>query len=205
METTTRRATALLVAVLASIVALGCSNGATKELLGYVPPSPLFVGDVSVTEAESGSPFSFRASKGELLVVYFGYTNCPDLCPATMVAVRNAKRKMGDRAARVDLAMVTVDPERDTAAILPRYLSSFSDRFHALVPSSPEELLAAEAAFQASSSITKKDDGTTEVAHSTVTYVVDETGTILVEWPFGTDAESMAHDLTILLNGKGNT
>lgn len=192
-------------AALLCVVGLGCSRTESRELLGYVPPSPVSVGEVSITEVGAESPFTFAAADGELLVVYFGYTNCPDLCPATMVAVRNAKRKLGDLAARVDLAMITVDPERDTPEVLPRYLASFSDRFHALVPASTEELRDAERAFQATSSVTKKDDGTIEVTHSTVTYVVDETGTVLVEWPFGTDAESMAHDLEILLSRKGQS
>lgn len=194
----------LVAGFVASIALLGaCSAGSeSSEFFGYVPPSVMKVDSASVTEAGTNKPFAFKAAQGEVLVVYFGYTNCPDLCPATMVAVRNAKRKIGDLASRVDLAMVTVDRERDTVDILPKYLSSFSDRYHALVPTSDEELRAAEAVFQATSSVTKKPDGTVEVAHGGTAYVVDDTGTVVVEWPFGLDAESMAHDLKILLGDK---
>lgn len=200
MEAIKRRAGGLgAVLAVAALFLSACSKEDPGTLLGYVPPSTMRVGGVTVTEAGTGSRFPFVAARGEVLVVYFGYTNCPDLCPATMVAVRNAKRKIGDLATRVDLAMVTVDPERDTVDVLPRYLSSFADRYHALVPSSDEELRAAEAAFRASSSVTKKPDGTVEVVHGGTAYVVDDTGTVVVEWPFGLDAESMAHDLKILL------
>jgi protein SCO1/2 len=147
--------------------------------------------------------FGFVARPGEVLVVYFGYTNCPDMCPTTMVAVKNAKNRIGPGlAGRVDLAMVTVDPARDKGENLSRYLGSFADRNHALVPADDNELETAKAAFQVTSSVTEKNDGTAEVSHSASAYVVDDTGTVVVEWPFGLDAESMANDLGILLSGN---
>jgi protein SCO1/2 len=155
-----------------------------------------------MTEANQTDPFTFRADKGELLVVYFGYTNCPDMCPTFLVALKNAKRNIGDLASRVDVAMVTVDPARDTADILPRYLSSFTDKFHALIPSTNEELSAVKDAFQATSAVTEIN-GKIEVAHSGTAYVVDDTGTVVIEWPFGLDTESMTNDLSILLNQRG--
>lgn len=178
-----------------------CSNNSQDVLRGYQAPREKSSANISVTEAATGQPFKLRASDGELLVVYFGYTNCPDICPTTLVAVKNAKKKIGSLADRVDLAMITVDPARDTAAILPRYLSSFTDKFHALVPASKDELRKAEDAFDATSSVTEVD-GQVEVTHSGSCYVVDSTGKVVDEWPFGMDAESMAHDLTILLNKR---
>jgi protein SCO1/2 len=121
-----------------------------------------------------------------------------------MVAIKNAKKKIGDLADRVDIAMITVDPERDTSNILPRYLSSFTDRFHALIPASDSELRAAEKAFGATSSVTKVD-GKVEVVHGGTAYIVDETGSVINQFPFGLDAESMANDLTVLLNERTQT
>jgi protein SCO1/2 len=144
---------------------------------------------------------TFVPVAGEVLIVYFGYTHCPDLCPTTMVAVKNAKKKIGELAAKVDLAMITVDPARDTDEILSRYLASFSDRYHALVPTSDAELRAVEELFQATSSVTNVD-GEIQVVHGGTAYVVDSTGTVVVEWPFGLDSVSMAHDLTILLTER---
>lgn len=178
-----------------------CSNNSQDVLRGYQAPREKSSANISVTEAATGQPFELRASDGELLVVYFGYTNCPDICPTTLVAVKNAKKKIGSLADRVDLAMITVDPARDTAAILPRYLSSFTDKFHALIPASKDELRKAEDAFDATSSVAEVD-GQVEVTHSGSCYVVDSTGKVVDEWPFGMDAESMAHDLTILLNKR---
>jgi protein SCO1/2 len=118
-----------------------------------------------------------------------------------LVNIKNAKKKMGELAARVDLAMITVDPNRDTKDVLPRYLASLSDRFHALIPSDDEELRRAEEFFQTSSSVTVTGDKV-EVVHSGTAYVIDDKGMVVVEWPFGIDANSMAHDLTVLLNKK---
>jgi protein SCO1/2 len=179
---------------------VSCSNS-NDSLDGYIPPSPKNVSTATVHEAGSSTPMTFVPAAGEVLIVYFGYTHCPDLCPTTMVAVKNAKKKIGELAAKVDLAMITVDPARDTDEILSRYLASFSDRYHALVPTSDAELRAVEKHFQATSSVTNVD-GEIQVVHGGTAYVVDSTGTVVVEWPFGLDSVSMAHDLTILLTER---
>ena len=184
-----------------------CGSDGGNTLFGYVPPSTKNSASVSVTEAGASAPFALKAQEGELLVVYFGYTHCPDVCPTTLVAIKNAKKKVGAAlAAKIDLAMVTVDPERDTADVLPRYLGSFMDRFHALIPASDTELRAAEKPFGATSSVTKGADGEVKVVHGGTAYIVDANGDVVDEWPFGIDAASMAHDIEILLNqGKATT
>lgn len=193
-----RRSTALAALVTTGLLAACSSDQAT--LIGYVPPSAKSVASVSVTEVVDGDtqPFSFRADEGEILVVIFGYTNCPDICPATLSNLKNARTKLGDEASRVDIAMVTVDPGRDTADILPRYLSSFTDRFHAIIPSTETELRTAEEVFQASSSVTEVD-GRIEVSHTGTAYAVNDQGNVVVEWPFGIDVPSLVADLELLL------
>lgn len=176
------------------------------SLVGMVRDEPLVVSDVTVTDVTSDGAyrdhdglFTMTAEPGRLLVVYFGYTNCPDLCPTTMAALRGARADLGDDGDRFDVAMVTVDPERDRPEVLNGYLAGFGELFHALRPVSADELLAAEAAFLASSTVTTGPDGEVEVGHSATTYVVDEGGRVLVEWPFGVTKDGMANDLRILL------
>lgn len=183
------------------VVALSSCGNSDPSLIGYEPPSEKKVSTATATEvtADATRPFQFVAPEGEVLIVYFGYTNCPDLCPTTLAAVRSAKREIGDLADRVKLAMVTVDPERDTKDVLPAYLSSFSDHYHALIPASDDELTAIKDAFQASSSVTKNADGSIEVGHSATTYVINDSGVVVIEWPYGLTADDMAHDLRILL------
>ena len=185
-------------------VASSCSSPSGEELIGYVPPSTKNVAEASITDAATGEPFRFVAPEGELLIGYFGYTHCPDVCPTTLVALRNAEKSIGSLADRVTLAMATVDPDRDTVDVLPRYLGSLSDGFHALIPTSTDELRAAERLFQTTSSVTVVGDRV-EVVHGATAYVIDDIGDVLVEWPFGIDSESMANDLRILLNKKETT
>lgn len=180
-----------------------CGGDEPGELQGIVRSEPLVVGDAAVTEVTNGvepGPFSFVADPGELLVVYFGYTNCPDLCPTTLAALRSAKKDLGDDGALVDLAMVTVDPARDTAEILNNYLGSFTEQYHALVPASEAELRAAEDAFLVTSDVIENPDGSIRVDHSANAFVVDENGIVLVEWPFGHAKAGMINDLGVLID-----
>lgn len=186
------------------LLASSCSSDDASQLFGYVPTAAMSSAGITVTEQPSGKPFELIAQPNEVLIVYFGYTNCPDVCPTTMVAIKNAKKKIGSLADRVDIAMITVDPERDTADILPRYISSFTSRFHALIPASNAELRTAEKAFGATSSVTKVD-GKVEVVHGGTAYIVDESGAIIDQFPFGLDSNSMANDLTLLLNERTPT
>jgi protein SCO1/2 len=193
-----------LAVVLTALIAACGGNGDDGVLLGYEPPSVTRTADVTVTEAGTSAPFRLEASAGGILIVFFGFTNCPDVCPATLAAIKNALRKVDDDlAARVDVAMITVDPDRDTAETLPRYLGSFLERFHALIPADDAELRAAEAPFGATSSVIKKPDGSIEVGHGGTIYVVDDEGNFVLGWPFGLDAESIAHDIRILLDRNG--
>ena len=195
---------AFLITASFALSACATTSSDTQELFGYVPPTTKDVSGAFITDATTNAPFNFVAETDELLIAYFGYTHCPDLCPTTLVTVNNAKKKMGELAQRVDLAMVTVDPARDTKDVLPRYLASLSDRFHALIPSTEAELRKAEEFFQTTSSVTITGEKV-DVIHSGTAYVINDEGVVVVEWPFGIDANSMAHDLTILLNKKDTT
>lgn len=186
---------------------VSCSGG-DHSLTGLTRDEPLEVGRVAITDVTTGGTYPsegslrFIAPPGQLLVVYFGFTNCPDLCPTTLAEVRSAVRRLGDDGNRIDWAMVTVDPERDTAVVLNGYLSSFTDRYHALRPASKFELEEAQAAFLATSTVTEAPDGTVEVSHSANAYVVDDTGRVVVEWPFGHGVDNMTNDLEVLLSDE---
>ena len=188
----------------AAVALLGCASdsGIDAPLIGMQRNDPLVVGDQSmprVDEAGVESRFEFKAADDKLLVVYFGFTNCPDLCPTTLADLRSAFRRITGSAEKVDVAMVTVDPERDTPDRLVPYLSSFVDDPVALRTTDTGLLERVELAFLASSSIEKEATGKVNVSHTAATYVVDATGTVIVEWPFGIGADGMENDLRILL------
>jgi protein SCO1/2 len=197
-------AAALVAVVVALVTACGGST-APARLDGAVADPPLLVGDQRLPDAITGDPFVFRAPPGGLLAVYFGYTQCPDLCPTTMADLKVALAELTEaEAGRVTVALVTVDPERDTPDLLTAYVTGFfgEPAGRALRTLDPEELARVERAFLASSSVTR-DNGEITVAHSATTSIVDDQGTVRVQWPFGTSSRSMAHDLRILLADAG--
>ncbi len=186
-----------------ALVAVTASCGASKEakvISGYQLSPPPEVGALSLPDASAGdTDFTFAAQTGHFMVVYFGYTQCPDVCPTTLAEVKKALQHIGDKAADVDLAMVTIDPNRDSGDLLTRYVQSFVPGSHALRTEDAERLQSVATGFGASYSVTTGATGDIEVSHSGNLYVVDTTGTVVLEWPFGLKADAIATDLEILL------
>ncbi len=118
------------------------AGAAENELRGVVRTPPLYVGDVELPDESPtgrGEPFAMRADDGGLLLVYFGYTACPDICPTTLADIGAALRGMDGRHDLVEVAMVTFDPERDTGEVINSYLDHFVEgdtRFDQPTPSS---------------------------------------------------------------------
>jgi protein SCO1 len=195
-----RRSSAFAFVSFLLVLALGACGGTSNDLLGVIRTPPLDVAAVELPTAD-GNPMPMRAPRGELLLVYFGYTSCPDVCPTTMADISAALVDLPpDRADRVRVAMVTVDPERDTGAVLADYLAHFFSRGVALRTEEPAELEAAASAFGVQWQIEEHDPGEPyDVAHTAVTYVVDDQGQVVVEWPFGFESEAMTSDLNMLL------
>lgn len=192
------------VVLLAGLAMGACGDDGPGELAGAVRTPALDVAGVSLPSVGDGAgdePLAMRAPPDELYLVYFGYTSCPDVCPTTMNDIRVALDDLPDDLAdRVTVAMATVDPERDTDEAITGYLDHFFDRSLALRTTDPATLAAATEAFGVQWEVEEHAPGETyDVAHSAITYVVDDTGTVVVEWPFGFDSESMTSDLRILL------
>lgn len=197
-----RRALTALITALALTAGCGDSGAprADGEFAGYRREPPPDVSELALPDvADGGTDFALRAEPGNVLAVYFGYTNCPDFCPTTLSDLRLATRRMDpDLAERVDLAMITVDPERDLP-ILAGYVTSFFDDAHALGTDDPARLAEVAAPFGAGYGITTAEDGDVEVAHTTSLYAVDDKGRLVLTWQFGVSIDDLAGDLTRLL------
>lgn len=176
------------------------------SLSGIQRSNPPVVGGIELRDARTDTPFSLMPPKGEVMLVYFGYTSCPDVCPTTLSDVRRVLRSLdADRSGRVTLIFVTVDPGRDTAEVLDGYVSSFVDSNHVVRIEDQTALRDVQRPFGARSELgPKHEDGTYEVAHTGVLYAVNDEGKVAVEWPFGTDSDTIAHDLGILLAATGS-
>jgi protein SCO1/2 len=191
----------LLAVVAATAAVATMSTGcATREFAGFVREPAPDVSTLSLPDTTTGDDFTLRAQPGGLLMVYFGYTNCPDYCPTTMSELKIALRRAGDPTG-VEVAMVTVDPDRD-GPILADYVGSFFPGGRALVTDDDALLAEVAAPFGASYLVSTDDDGAIEVAHSTALYAVDDAGLLLMTWPFGIDIDEMAADIEDLLDGR---
>ncbi len=197
---------ALLAALaVAALGIVGCGGDtAAKVLSGLQLTPPPAVGTLSLPDASNGdAAFTFKADAGNFLIVYFGYTTCPDVCPTTLSEVKKALAKAGDDiTARTGVAMITVDPERDNGELLTKYVQSFIDGAHSLRTDDDSALQAVAKGFGTTYSVTKNDSGEPEVVHSGNLYVVDQNGDVVLQWLFGIKSGAIATDLEILY-GKG--
>jgi protein SCO1/2 len=205
-DTTAPRRLVARLGLLAALVAAsscGTQEAEVVALQGLVRTPSLEVAGVQLPDVgHGGTPFEMQAPKGELYLVYFGYTSCPDICPTTMSDMRVAIEALpAEQAERVTVAMATVDPERDTDEVITSYISHFFDDGIALRTTDLAAFEAAAGAFGVQWEIEAHAAGVTDydVGHSAVTYVVDDTGTVVDEWPFGLETDAMTSDLKTLL------
>jgi len=130
--------------------------------------------------------------RGKLLLVYFGYTYCPDVCPADLLQISLTLDQLGQAASEVQPLFITLDPERDTPAVLAQYVSSFHPSIIGLT-GTPEQIQAAAAAYKVYyAKYTPPDGGVYLIDHSGFTYLMDRTGKYLGFFPPGTPANRMA-------------
>ena len=198
-----RLARLTVLAAVALLAACGDDDADSSQLAGYrIEPVPE-VADVALPDlTDGGTDFHFRAGPGNLLVVYFGYTNCPDFCPSTMANVKVARQRLDDPE-QVDVAMVTIDPGRDLD-VLPAYVTSFVPDARALGTDDFQLLDRAAAAFGVSYEVKQAADGEIEVAHTTSLYAVDDAGRVVLTWPFGVTIDQFAGDFRQLLADSGD-
>ncbi len=149
---------------------------------------------------QHGKDRSIKDFAGKVVVVFFGYTQCPDVCPTSMSELAEVKRSLGADGDRLQGVFVTVDPERDTPEMLAGYMASFDPTFIAL-RGTPEQLAAVAKDFKL---YYKRIDGQTPTSytmdHSAGSYVYDTKGRLRVYHRYGAGAQSLAADVRALLD-----
>lgn len=157
--------------------------------------------DFSLTD-HKGQARSLSDFKGKAVVVFFGYTQCPDVCPTSLNELAQAKRLLGAEGERLQGVFVTVDPERDTPELLKAYMANFDDSFVALVPSA-EQLAALAKEFKV---YYKKVEGKTPTSytmdHTAGSYIYDPQGRLRLYSRYGAGAQALADDVAVLLSGR---
>lgn len=177
----------------------------TNVFAGYVRSPLTDVSEVVLPDAE-GQQVSMIAKNGGLRLVFFGYTTCPDVCPATLGYVKMAMGALSqtDRN-RLDVDMITVDPSRDDADTLRRYVEQFVPTANAIRTDDDELLRSAAEAFGASYEVSTDHAGQARVSHTGDLYAVDDMGRVVLAWPFGSSPTDIENDLTRLLEGERPT
>jgi protein SCO1 len=137
--------------------------------------------------------------KGQLVVVFFGFTQCPDVCPTTLLELAQAKKLMGADGAKVQGVFITVDPERDTAAVLKAYVANFDPTAVALRGSLAETTELAKQFKVFFAKVPGKAEGSYTMDHTAASYVFDTRGKVRLFTRYGSGAEALASDLKLLL------
>jgi protein SCO1 len=150
-----------------------------------------------------GRPRSLKDFRGKAVVLFFGYTQCPDVCPTTLSEIAEAKRLLGADGARVQGVFVTLDPERDTPQVLKSYVANFDPSFVAL-RGTPEQTAAVAKDFKIFyRKVEGKTPGSYTLDHSAASYVYDPQGRLRLYTRYGAGAQPLADDLKVLLSEAG--
>lgn len=154
--------------------------------------------DLDMTDT-TGKPRTLADFRGKVLLVFFGYTQCPDVCPTAMAQAAQALQLLGDKASRVQVIMISVDPARDTPTILGAYVHAFDPSFVGLT-GTPEQLDKTARSFKA---FYAKEPGPTPeqyaMNHSAAFYLMDQAGEARALLGPSLTPEDMAHDIQLLL------
>jgi protein SCO1/2 len=201
-----------VIAVTSACSGSGSTPAAEKknptQLQGLVRVPAPQVGSLSLPNASNGNQdFVFKAPKGQIVLAYFGYTSCPDICPGTLAGLKLALRRLGKDTDKVTVAMATVDPERDTGPVLVDYLANFFKQkpAQALRTDDPTRLQTVADGFGVQYDVKKGADGKVEVGHTALVFAVDDQGRVVDAWPFGMDDHAITDDLRILLSREAST
>jgi protein SCO1 len=176
----------------------GSRDGGTAEGSHFLPdpiPAPSFQ-----LTSHDGTRVGAGDFPGKLLAVFFGFTACPDVCPLTLSNLSRAFQEMGEEGDRIQVILITVDPQRDTPERLKQYVELFHPSFLGLTGTEAEIREAADAFGVFFAKVGEGDDYT--VDHSARTYILDTSGMIPLTFPVDATPEEMSRDLTRLLEDK---
>ena len=147
----------------------------------------------------SGRMRSLDDFKGKVTVIFFGYTQCPDVCPTTLAELAQVKKTLGTRGDRIQGVFVSLDPERDTVEVLKNYVGSFDPGFVALRGNAEQTAAAAKEFRVFYDKVPGKSPGSYTVDHTAASFVFDEQARVRLFVRYGSGAPALAADLEALL------
>lgn len=192
---------AFTIAVLLLFVAIRALNPPYSPAGSVIDP-PVVAPEILLSDA-AGAPFALSGLRGRLVLLFFGYTNCPDVCPTTLADMQYVFRQLGDRSAQARFVFVTVDAPRDTPERMAEYLGNFNPQFIGLTGSGD----ALEAVYRDYNVGVERlpAAGTPgyEVAHISRVFVIDPEGRLIATFPYGLGRDAILADVQQLLAHGG--
>jgi len=183
---------------LLALALLAAAAGAADEprLKAGVFDPPRAAPDFSLRGSD-GEELKLSRYRGKVVILEFGFTSCPDVCPTTLAALAEARKKLGAEGDALQIVYVTVDPERDDVERLRTYLAAFDPSFVGGTGTA-EELAAVRKEYGIAATRTV-DAGRYGFSHSSYTYLIDREGSLRALAPYGHTSDDYAHDVGILL------
>lgn len=185
--------------IVVAIMVTGCSQEVLKFNNVDITGSKAFGRDFSLID-HHGKQRQLGDFKGKLVVIFFGYTQCPDVCPSTMNEMQGVMELMGKDADRLQVIFITVDPERDTLDLLAQYVPAFDKRFLGMRPDTVESLQKVTKDFRVFySKVPGKSPGNYTIDHTAGSYVFDPDGQLRLFLKHQQGPQLIAEDLKLLL------
>ena len=187
---------------IAAATALGAApTGASAQ--DQALPLPAAAGGPFTLAATDGAIVTDQTYRGKWMLVYFGYTFCPDICPTSLSAMAGALDELGSLAAKVQPLFITIDPRRDTPQILAEYVKSFDPRIVAL-SGTPLQTAAAARAFGVLYERQDVEDGDYVYNHTSYIYLMDKEGKFIEAFAGGADQAKIARRLAQAIEGRSD-
>ena len=187
--------------IIATIFFISCSTKIkfnNVDISGSTSFSPAFE-----LEDHFGKLRHLEDFKGKVLVVFFGYTQCPDVCPTTMFEMKKVMDLLGKDASKVQVAFITLDPERDTIELLSKYVPSFDASFIGLRPNSPDALEQVVKGYKVFyQKVPGKDPKYYTIDHTAGSYVIDQKGQLRLFVKHSQGENALADDLKQLIKSN---
>lgn len=173
------------------------TNGASPSGQGSLVAPPRALDDFTLT-SQNGTPVALHDLRGKAVLLFFGFTNCPNICPTTLSEFRTVKRGLGADADKLAVVFISVDPEQDTIERLRQYVDAFDPSFIGL---RGDTATLAKIGPQYDLYYQKQPlgDGTYTVDHTAISYLIDPEGKLRTIYPYGTPAAGITTDIRALL------
>jgi protein SCO1/2 len=190
-----------ILAVAAVVLAMAACSPDAPKFMGSDVTGTSFGRDFKLFD-HTGKPVTLADYRGKAVVLFFGYTQCPDVCPTTLSELAEAMKRLGPDADRVQVLFVTVDPERDTPALLSKYVPAFDPRFVGLWGDADATARTAKEFKVIYQKQPGQTPGTYTVDHSAGTFIFDPNGKLRVYVGYGQGPDVFAHDIKELLRTR---